>query len=51
MSNTLPPVAAAAGVPQTADPFRLPAATVVTGHFRTRAVQKADHRPPGERWA
>jgi hypothetical protein len=32
MSNTLPLVAAAAGVPQTADPLRLPAATVVTAN-------------------
>jgi hypothetical protein len=40
MSNTLPLVAAAAGVPQTADPLRLPAATVVTGHLRTPAPHK-----------
>jgi hypothetical protein len=35
MSNTLPLVAAAAGVPQTADPLRLPGATVVTGQQPT----------------
>jgi hypothetical protein len=36
MSNALQLVAAAAGVPQRADPLRLPAATVVTGHFETK---------------
>ena len=35
ISNTLPLLAAAAGVPQRADPRLLPAATVVTGQVRT----------------
>jgi hypothetical protein len=51
MSNTLPLVAAAAGVPQTADPLRLPAATAVTGHklscglYKSRAILKRPVAP------
>ena len=40
MLTTLPLVATAAGVPQTADPPRPAPAMAVTGHFRTLAAQQ-----------